>query len=331
MITQQTDTITMQVMKENEMRYCFMQNQQINMVTGRIGYMHSDFSSDGESINSTWFNEVESRNTPEFQDTLNGVINALQNDPQYRGVIRNVEDMKLLCSARPNSRFPLYLQSNGYGFRINTDNYTLLLCCNINPEHYSFSITAYQREAFDSHIKNAEKGIRFINSNYKTLFTIPDGDTIQITLENGEQYTRICRYIDDYHFQTINGFEEKYVNMFHICQFAELMERNGNTIIPLRSSLPDDCLVYIESTNEIGLIKKGVEGYFQTDYTVADAEENKKNVIMLNKSRKVTPAQYEAMKAGSMFGWAVIAADPQNYDDKGMPYKLKDKELGDSR
>lgn len=331
MITQQTDTITMQVMKENEMRYCFMQNQQINMVTGRIGYMHSDFSSDGESINSTWFNEVESRNTPEFQDTLNGVINALQNDPQYRGVIRNVEDMKLLCSARPNSRFPLYLQSNGYGFRINTDNYTFLLCCNINPEHYSFSITAYQREVFDSHIKNAEKGIRFINSNYKTLFTIPDGDTIQITLENGEQYTRICRYIDDYHFQTINGFEEKYVNMFHICQFAELMERNGNTIIPLRSSLPDDCLVYIESTNEIGLIKKGVEGYFQTDYTVADAEENKKNVIMLNKSRKVTPAQYEAMKAGSMFGWAVIAADPQNYDDKGMPYKLKDKELGDSR
>lgn len=121
-MTQQTDTITMQVMKENEMRYCFMQNQQINMLTGRIGYMHSDFSSDGESINSTWFNEVERRNTPEFQDTLNSVINALQNDPQYRGVIRNVEDMKLLCSTRPNSRFPLYLQSNGYGFRINTDN-----------------------------------------------------------------------------------------------------------------------------------------------------------------------------------------------------------------
>lgn len=207
----------------------------------------------------------------------------------------------------------------------------MLLCCNINPEHYSFSITAYQREAFDSHIKNAEKGIRFINSNYKTLFTIPDGDTIQITLENGEQYTRICRYVDDYHFQTINGFEEKYVNMFHVCQFAELMERNGNTIIPLRSSLPDDCLVYIENTNEIGLIKKGVEGYFQTDYTVADAEENKKNVIMLNKSRKVTPAQYEAMKAGSMFGWAVPAADPKNYDENGRPIKPISRELGDSR
>lgn len=331
LITQQTDTITMQVMKENEMRYCYIQNQQINMISGRIGYIHSDFSSDGNSINSTWFDEVESRNTPEFQETLNSVIEVLQNDPQYRGVIRNVEDMKLLCSTRPNSRLPLNLQSNGYGFRINTDNYAFLLCCNINPEHYSFSITAYQKEVFDNHIKNAEKGIRFINSNYKTLFTIPDGDTIQITLDNGEQYTRFCRYVDDYHFQTINGFEEKYVNEFHICQFAEIMERNGNTVIPLRSSLPDDCFVYLESTNEIALIKKGFEGYFQTDYAVADAEENKNNVILLNKSRKITPAQYEAMKAGSMFGWTVPAADPKNYDENGRPIKPKNRDIGDSR
>ena len=318
-------------MKENEMRYCFMQNQQINMITGRIGHLHSEFSSDGENINSNWCNEVESRNTPEFQDTLNSVIDLLQNDPQYRGVIRNVEDMKLLCSTRPNSRFPLNLHSNGYGFKINTDKYTFLLCCNINPEHYSFSITAYQREIFERHIKNAEKGIRFINSNYKTLFTISDGDTIQITLDNGESHTRICRYIDEYHFQTINGFEEKYVNLFHICEFAELMEQNKNTVIPLRSSLPSDCLVYIESTNEVALIKKGVVGSFQTDYTVDDSEENKKIVNMLNKSRKITPAQYEAMKAGSMFGWAVPAANPKNYDVNGKPLKPKDREFGDSR
>ena len=328
---QQTDTVTMRTMKENEMRYCFMQNQQINMISGRIGYMHSDFSSDGNSINSTWFNEVESRNTPEFQETLNGVIEVLQNDPQYRCVIRNVEDMKLLCSTRPSSRFPLNLQSNSYGFRVDTDNYAFLLRCNIHPEHYSFSVTAYQREIFDRHTKNAEKGIRFINSNYKTLFTIPDGDTIQITLDNGEKYTRICRYVDDYHFQTVNGIEEKYVNEFHICQFAELMEQNGNTVIPLRSSLPDDCFVYLESTNEIALIKKGLEGYFQTNYAVVDAEENKNNVILLNKSREITPAQYEAMKAGSMFGWTVPAADPKNYDENGRPIKPKNRDIGDSR
>lgn len=331
MIIQQTDTITMQVMKENEMQYCFMQNQQINMISGRIGYMHCDFGNDGIGFTSTWFNEVESRNTPEFHDTLNSVMDVLQNDPQYRGVIRNVEDMKLLCSTRPNSRLPLNLQSNGYGFRVNTGDYAFLLCCNINPEHYSFSITAYQKEVFDSHIKNAEKGIRFVNSNYKTLFTIPDYDSIQITLDNGETLTRICRYVDEYHFQTIHGVGEKYVNSFHICEFAELMGNNGNTVIPLRSSLPDNCLVYIESTNEIGLIKKGVEGYFKTDYTVADKDENIKNVTLLNNVRKITPAQLEAMKAGSMFGWAVPAADPKNYNDNGRPIKPKVREIGDAR
>ncbi len=328
---QTTDTLTMRTMKENEMRYCFMQNQQLNLYTGRIGYIHGDFGTDGKSVKTNWYEEIESRNTSEFQNTLNSVIDALQNDPQFRGIIRNVEDMKLLCSTRPNSRFPLNLQSNGYGFRVDTNDYAFLICCNINPEHYSFSVTAYQREVFEEHLKNAEKGIRFVNSKYKTLFTIPDGDKIQITLDNGESHSRICRYIDDYHFQIIRGVEEKYINNFHICEFAELLERGGNTVIPLRSSLPDDCFVYIESTNEIGLIKKGAEGYFQTDYAVDDKEENINNVNMLNNSRKITPAQFEAMKAGSMFGWAVPAADPKNYDDKGRPIKPKDREFGDSR
>jgi len=318
-------------MKESEMRYCFMQNQQLNLYTGRIGCMHGEFGTDGESVNTNWCVETESRNTPEFQNVLNSVIDALQNDPQYRGIIRNAEDMKLLCATRPNSRFPFNLQRNGYGFRADTDNYAFLICCNINPEHYSFSVAAYQREIFEQHLQNSEKGIRFVNSKYKTLFTIPDGDKIQITLDNGERHTRICRYIDDYHFQTIRGVEEKYINNFHICEFAELMEQGGNNVIPLRSSLPDDCFVYIESTNEIGLIKKGTEGYFKTDYAVDDKEENIKNVNMLNNSRKITPAQLEAMKAGSMFGWAVPAADPKNYDDNGRPIKPQDREFGDSR
>ena len=37
----------------------------------------------------------------------------------------------------------------------------------------------------------------------------------------------------------------------------------------------------------------------------------------------VTPAQAEAMLAGSMFGWNVPAANPKNYDKDGKLLKKK--------
>ena len=39
-------------------------------------------------------------------------------------------------------------------------------------------------------------------------------------------------------------------NLYHIAEFAERMERNGNTVIPLRSSLPEYCHSVLPSTDE---------------------------------------------------------------------------------
>lgn len=64
------------------------------------------------------------------------------------------------------------------------------------------------------------KDIRFIDSHYHDLFHLPDGGHIQIDYGN-ESVLKRCTFIDEYHTQI--GF-----NVFHICQFAELMERNGN-------------------------------------------------------------------------------------------------------
>lgn len=60
------------------------------------------------------------------------------------------------------------------------------------------------------------KDIRFIDSHYKDLFRLPDGGSIRITFSDGESAVRKCSYIDEYH--TLIGN-----NVFHICQFAELM------------------------------------------------------------------------------------------------------------
>ena len=65
------------------------------------------------------------------------------------------------------------------------------------------------------------KDIRFIDSHYKDLFRIPDGGYVQIHYPD-ETVVKPCKFIDEYHTQV--GY-----NVFHICQFAEIMERNGAT------------------------------------------------------------------------------------------------------
>ena len=70
------------------------------------------------------------------------------------------------------------------------------------------------------------KYIRFINSDYKTLFHLPDGGRIRITYPDREPADRVCRFVDEYH-TTIGG------NLYHICEFAERMEQIGAKYAPL--------------------------------------------------------------------------------------------------
>lgn len=74
------------------------------------------------------------------------------------------------------------------------------------------------------------KEIRFVDSKYKELFRIPDGGSITIKYRNGDTENRVCKYIDDYHLYVGN-------NCFHICEFAELMERNGSTYTPAKKDI----------------------------------------------------------------------------------------------
>ena len=69
------------------------------------------------------------------------------------------------------------------------------------------------------------RDIRFIDSAYRTLFTIKDGESIVITRFDGEKMVLPCKYIDDCHVCVGNS-------AYHICEFAEMQERSGNTYVP---------------------------------------------------------------------------------------------------
>ena len=74
--------------------------------------------------------------------------------------------------------------------------------------------------------------IRFIDSRYKELFRIPNGGCVKINLNNGGKLLGKCKYIDDYHF-TLTQAGRMYGETYHIRQFAEINERNGNTVVVL--------------------------------------------------------------------------------------------------
>jgi hypothetical protein len=89
----------------------------------------------------------------------------------------------------------------------------------------------------------------------------------------------------------------------------------------LAEKLPKLCYVFVAGNcpgYRIGIIKLGEVGYYPTEFDsqVAADEIAKQAVNEFNKKLGVTPAQAEAMKVGSMFGWDVPGADPAKYEEK---------------
>ena len=121
-------------------------------------------------------------------------------------------------------------ESREYGFRMDTDKYAYLL--RLNPREGEVYIYCYFREWLDQHMGHARRGIRFITPCYVDLFRLQDGDKIRITTWDGRTLERTCRYVDEYHLE-IGSYPRE--EIYHICQFAELMERNRNTVEPLRA------------------------------------------------------------------------------------------------
>ena len=105
--------------------------------------------------------------------------------------------------------------------------------------------------------------VRLINSHYDDLYRVPDGGVIQIDFSDGSSFTARVKRRDDYHFD-LGGLGDVY----HICQFAEIMERNGATAYP-----------EIQTQDDQGAWKLGSKGYIAIqstdegwDYTIYNGD-----------------------------------------------------------
>ena len=158
-----------------------------------------------------------------------------------------------------------------------------------------------------------DKKVRFIDSRYNELFTVPDGGNVIISYEDGETFVRPCKYIDDYHTQIGH-------NIYHICEFAERMERVKATYAPeLPMKLPDLCYSTLQSSGALILIKHGEKGYSQCSFASGDPVQDKEVAERLNTQADITKQQEAAMVGGSMFGWHTPAARTTSYNFYGEP------------
>lgn len=317
--------ITIRPMTPQERLYSYSQSQQITMQTSCIGHLRADMGKDGDEFWSTWDDHRADKKTEEFKAEFDEVINALRFDESFGGILKSRGALSHYCYSHPESSFGG--DGREFGFRADTAQYAYLLRLNPNRGEYNLYCYCYERKWLDRHIKQAEKGIRFITPDYKELFRIPDGDKIRILQSDGTHADYTCRYIDECHLEVGGTWN----NLYHICQLAEMIERNGSTVIPLRSSLPEQCYVYLPTSQEIGIVKKGEMGYYRSDLSPVYGESGQEFVNELNRQGGVNKAQAAAMSTGSMFGWQVPGANPKNYDDNGQMVRPKHRDRGEAR
>ena len=307
-------------MTPQERHYCYSQSAQIEAQTGCIGHLRADMDSNGKGFFSSWTDHRGDLKTQAFKNEFDEVLNALRFDSDYGGILKDRNSLSRYCYSHPEASFG---NDREWGFRADTPDYTYMLRLNPHKGEYNLYCYCVQRVWLEQHMKRAEKGIRFITPDYREKFHIMDGEQVRITGQDSTKRDCVCRYIDDYHLEVGS-------NLFHICELAERLEQTGSTVIPLRADLPEKCFVYVESTNEIGIVTKGEKGYIPLGQK-PEGVSVREGAALLNETQGVTKAQAEAMKAGSLFGWDTPAADPKNYDDAGKPLRPKHRERGEAR
>ena len=224
---------TFKVANEAERMYMYTQSSQIQGQTGCIGHLRADMDTDGKGFFSSWNDHRGYLKNDEFKAEFDNLINSFRFDDEWEGILKSRNDLAKFCYSHPAAAFK---DGKEFGFRADTEKYSYMLRLNPNKGEYNLYCYCYRRDWLDQHMREAEKGIRFIDSNYNDLFKIPDGGKIKITYPDGDTKTEVCRYIDPYHLEV--GFGS--CNLYHICEFAERMENNRAKVEPIDKFCPNE-------------------------------------------------------------------------------------------
>lgn len=216
-------------MTPQEKIYAELQSSQISQQTGFIGVLVGNFNQQDKNQPMKWNILREPPIREAFWSEAQSVLKELRNT-----IFKDRNTMQEYCAS--HTSFFKSQSADAYGLRVDSARYSYLILCSPQSKDHCLYLYAYSTEALEHHMKKAERGISFITPDYQEKFRVADGEKIRIIGVDGNFRDRICRYIDDYHFETEGGFGG---TLYHICEFAELCEQTGSRVIPLDGEQKD--------------------------------------------------------------------------------------------
>lgn len=201
-------------MTKAEYRYTMRQSSQICSQCGFIGSLYGVLGRDDVFLYN-WETYNKALKTKEFIDEFEEVVNYLKSN-----ILKNCESLYVFCNNDVEQRCTSF-SYDFFGTVIECDDFIHLITIYDNE----IRIHSYKTVWFLGHLQDAEKNkIRFITSGYDTICFIEDGEFVTILNADGSTDKYECRYIDNYHTEICG-------NIYHICEFAELLEKGNRRVI----------------------------------------------------------------------------------------------------
>lgn len=222
--------MTFRTATKAEQMYCYTQSMQIMAQCGCIGHLRVDMGSSGHEFYSRWDDHFGKLKDDGFKEEFDQVIQTLRTDENYGSVLQDRAAMNRFCWSHVDAQMENL--SCEFAFRADTEKYAYLFRLNTKRGEYNLYCYCYVKEWLNEHMRQAERGIRFIDSQYRDLFHLEDGGRIRIHYSSGAYRDRVCRYVDPTHLEVGD-------NLYHICELAECVEGSGVRLEPLEGHMPE--------------------------------------------------------------------------------------------